>query len=64
MTRIITPADLQGRSLTELQALFRSAQHALVQSEAGSPERREALASLDALSLAIAQRQTRGGPRL
>jgi hypothetical protein len=60
MIRIITPADLQGRSLSELQALFQAAQQELVQSEAGSQARRDALSSLDALSLAIAQRRLRG----
>lgn len=60
MTRIITPADLQGRSLSELQALFHAAQQELVQSETGSQARRDALSSLDALSLAMAQRRLHG----
>lgn len=60
MTRIITQADLQGCSLTELQALYRSVQHELVQSEPGSHARRQALASLETLSLAMAQRHLRG----
>ena len=60
MTRIITPADLQGRSLSELQAQFHAAQQELVQSEAGSQARRDALSSLGALSLAMAQRRLRG----
>ena len=63
MTRIITPADLQGRSLADLQALYRTVQQELVQSEPGSQARREALAAIEALSLAIAQRRARGGPR-
>ena len=62
MTRIITPADLQGRSLTDLQALYRTVQQELAQSESGSQARRDALASLEALSLAIAIRMA--GPRL
>ena len=62
MTTIITPAALQGRSLTELQALLRTVQSELVQSEPGSQARREALASLEALSLEIAQRRACGGP--
>ncbi len=57
MSRITTAAALQGRTLTQLQALYQSMQQELVCSEAGSPERREALASLEALSLAIAQRR-------
>lgn len=60
MTRIITPGSLQGRSLSELQALFHAAQQELVQSEAGSQARREALSSLETLSLAMAQRRLRG----
>lgn len=63
MSRIITQADLQGRTLAELQALYRTAQQELVQSDAGSQARREALATLDALSLAIARRRSQGGPR-
>lgn len=59
MTRIITSEGLQGRSLPELQALFREAQQELVQSEPGSQARRDALASLEALSLAMAQRRMR-----
>ena len=60
MTRIITPADLQGRSLTELQALYRAVHEELVRSETGSQARREALASLETLSLAIARRRAPG----
>lgn len=63
MSRIITPADLQGRSLPELQALYRAVHEELVRSEAGSQARRNALASLEALSLAIAQRRAFSGPR-
>jgi hypothetical protein len=62
MTRIITPSDLQGRSLADLQALRRIVQQELVQSEPGSQARRDALASLEALSFAIATRMA--GPRL
>lgn len=61
MSRIITQASLQGRSLAELQALHRLAQQELVQSEAGSQARRDALARLEALSLAIARRRALGG---
>ena len=60
MTRIITPADLQGRSLTELQALYRAVHEELVRSDAHSQARREALASLEAISLAMAMRSPRG----
>ena len=61
MTRIITPAALQGRSLPELQALYRAVEHELVQTEIGSQARREAAASLDTLSVAIARRMA--GPQ-
>jgi len=64
MTRIIAPADLQGRSLTELQAPYRAVQQELVQSEPGSQARRDAIASLEALGLAIARRRALGGPSL
>lgn len=60
MTRIITPECLQGRSLTELQALYRAVNEELVRSEAGSQARREALASLEAVSVALALRRLRG----
>ncbi len=56
MTRIITPAALQGRSLTELEALYRAVEQELVQAELDSQARREAVASLDAISVAIARR--------
>ena len=64
MTTIITPAALQGRSLTELQALLRTVQRELVQSEPGSQARRDAIATIEALSLAIARRRALGGPSL
>jgi len=62
MSRIITAAALQGRSLTQLQALYQSVQQELVRSEHGSQARREALASLETISLAIAQARL-SGPR-
>lgn len=60
MSRIITAAGLQGRSLTELQALYQATQEELVRSERGSHARREALVSLEVISLAIAQRRIAG----
>jgi hypothetical protein len=56
MQNIITLAALQGRSLSELQALYSS----LVRSERGSQARSDALASLENISLAIAQRRIAG----
>lgn len=64
MSRIITQADLQGRSLADLQALHRAVQQELVRSQPGSQARRDALDSLETLSLAIAQRRAFPGPRL
>lgn len=56
MTRIISPSELQGRSVPELRALFHQAQQELVQSDRSSQERSAALANLDNISLAMAQR--------
>lgn len=61
MSGIFTQAALQGRSLPELRALFHEAQQELVRSEAGSQERRDALANIDTISRAVAQRYA--GPR-
>ncbi len=60
MSRIITTAALQGRSLTQLQALYQAMHQELVRSEYGSQGRRDALASLELISLAIAQRRMSG----
>ena len=60
MSRIFTQAALQGRSILELQALFQAAQQDLVRSQCCSQERSEALANLDTISRAIAQRRMRG----
>jgi hypothetical protein len=60
MSRIITAATLQGRTLAQLQALYQATQQELVRSDSGSQERHEALASLELLSLAIAQRRMAG----
>lgn len=61
MSAIFTQAALQGRSLPELRALFAQAHQELVRSEAGSQERRDALANLDTVSRVLAQRYA--GPR-
>lgn len=57
MFKIITAADLQGRTLTELQSLYRMVQQELAASATGSAARRNALASLENISRAIAQRR-------
>ncbi|MCC7428662.1 MAG: hypothetical protein IT557_17355 [Alphaproteobacteria bacterium] len=62
MSRIITPASLQHRSVHELRVLHRKAQQELAASAAGSPERAAALASLENISRALRARL--GGPRL
>jgi len=60
MSKIITPAALQGRSLWQLQALYREAQQELIRSQPGSVVRGEALASLELISRAIAQHHITG----
>lgn len=47
MSRIITPSELQNRPLEELRVAFHRAQQELAMSEPNSPERRNALASLE-----------------
>ena len=60
MSGIFTKAALQGRSLQQLQALHHGAHQELVQTEYGSQDRREALAKIETISLAIAQQRIRG----
>jgi hypothetical protein len=62
MTKLFTQAALQGRSVSELRALFASTQQELVRSTAGSQERSTALRNLETISLAIARKHA--GPRL
>ena len=47
MTKLITNHELGRLSLTELQGLYRRIFNQLAQSQPGSPERRNALASLE-----------------
>lgn len=56
MRKVFTQAALAGCSVTELRSLFAAVQQELVRSEAGSQERRDALASLDNISRVIAHR--------
>ncbi len=63
MSRIFTQTSLQGRSISELQALYESVQQELTMSEAGSQDRSNALTSLEAISIALARRYC-AGPRL
>ncbi|MCR8725813.1 hypothetical protein [Frigidibacter sp. ROC022] len=56
MSKIFTAAALDGRSIPELRALFRKAHEEMVASEAGSVDRRNAIASIENIGRAIAQR--------
>ena len=58
--KLISNHELYQRSESELSALFRAVSEGLVRSERGSPERRNALASLENISLARAARMTAG----
>jgi len=54
--KLISNHELLERSESELSALFRTVSEALVRTGRGSPERRNALASLENISLARAAR--------
>ena len=56
MSKIFTAAALDRYSVPELRSLFRQAQLDLAASEADTAERRDALASLENISRAIAKR--------
>jgi hypothetical protein len=56
--RLISNLELQQRSESELSALFCTVSKGLVRTSRGSPERRNALASLENISLARAARMT------
>jgi len=58
MSRIITPSELQKRSLEELRVAFNRAQQDLAISAPNSPERRNALASLENIRRAMNNRHT------
>lgn len=55
MCKIITPAELQYRSLPELQALYRKVQQELAMSAPGSVARSNARVSLENIACAIAR---------
>jgi len=63
MSRIIKPAELQRRSLQELHAMLAEVNREITQSASGSAERRNALASHENLSRAIARKLAASGPR-
>ena len=56
--KLISNHELQQRSESELSELFRALSEGLVRTTRGSPERRNALASLENLSLARAERMS------
>ena len=58
MNRIITQSELQNRNLEELKVAFHKAQQDLAMSAPNSPERRNALASLENIQRAMSSRQT------
>ena len=53
MCRIITASELQNKTDIELSALFRKVSQQVTKSEPGTPERRNALASLENIQRVI-----------
>ncbi|WP_334147266.1 hypothetical protein [Hyphomicrobium sp.] len=58
MNRLLTIAELQQRNASELRALFHRASQTLARTKAGTPERRNGLASLENIQRAM----TMGAP--
>lgn len=56
--RLISAIELYSRSENELSALFHKVTNSLVRTEQGTPERRNALASLENISRARAYAMT------
>lgn len=63
MSHHYTIADLQGRSLPELQLLQHQVQCALAQTQPGTEAHRQAVASLDAIRRMIRHKQQAMAPR-
>lgn len=61
MTKLITNYELEKQSDSELSALFRAVSQGLVRTKRGSPERRNALASLENIIRARAVRMATSG---
>lgn len=59
---LILNHELHQRSESELSTLFRAVSEGLVRTRRGSPERRNALASMENISLARAQRMSKCQP--
>jgi hypothetical protein len=55
MFRLITAAELRGRTLSDLQDLYRTVEAELIRSPRGSAQRRNALASPENIARAIAK---------
>lgn len=63
MSRIVVPSELRHLTLTELWGLHARIERDLIQSEAGSAERRNGLASLENIRRAAnARMRDQGGP--
>ena len=58
MCRIITASELNNKTSNELSALFYKVSQQVAKSEPGSPERSNALASLENISRAMCTRHT------
>ena len=56
--KLISNHELQRRSESELSALFRTVSEGLVRTRRGTPERRNALASLENIGRARAERMS------
>ena len=63
MSRIITPSELHRLGSEELRSLFHKVSRELVQTQTGTPERREALASLENIQRALAQSLAQPTPK-
>ncbi|WP_372837483.1 hypothetical protein [Phaeovulum sp.] len=63
MSRLITIADLQSRSLADLHVMQHHVQCALAQTQPGTEAHRHAVAGLDAIRRMIRQKQQALAPR-
>lgn len=60
MNTLMTIAELQHRTESELRALFRQASQALARTASGTPERRTGLATIENITRAMATARARG----
>lgn len=61
MNKLMTIAELQFRSETELRALFHQATLAVTRTATGTPERRAGLATMENISRALSGRMAARG---